>query len=67
MDNIKAEYIKTEENKYVNLKFIRWIHQTNECYKICSKTDGCSSNQTHRVCKFDNPTSYNKIDELINK
>jgi len=64
MDN-KAEYIKVEGNKYVNPKFIRWIHQTNECYKICSKSDGCASNQTLRVCKFDNPTSYNKIDELL--
>ena len=65
--NGKYDYIKAEENKYVNPKFIRWIQQTNDCYNICSKSTGCALDDTHKICKFNNPTSYNKINELINR
>lgn len=61
MDN----YIKTDENKYVNPKFIHWVKHVDECYNVCTKSNGCAMNNTHKICKLNNPTSYNKINELI--
>jgi hypothetical protein len=60
-------YIKADGNIYLNHKFIRWIKQVDECYNVCTKSDGCSTDNTHKICKINNPTSYIKINELINK
>jgi len=67
MDGKYDNYIKAERNIYVNPKFIRWIQQIDECYNICSKSTGCTLDDTHKICKVNNPSSYNKINELINR
>ena len=37
----------------------------NDCLEVCVKTDGCSirSGDTHKICKFNNPYSYNKLNK----
>ena len=60
-------YIRVEGQKYINLKLIHWIKQIDECYSICTKSTGCSDDETHKICKLNNPTSYNKINHLLNK
>ena len=60
-------YIKADGNKYVNPKFIHWIKQIDECYSVCTKSTGCYPDDTHKICKLNNPTSYTKIKDLLNK
>jgi len=62
MDN----FIKTGENKFINKNFIRWIKQVDDCYHICTKSNGCTGNgDTHTVCKKTFPTSFENIEKLI--
>lgn len=55
-DNV---YIKTDKNKIINAKQIRWITtNTNEldsCLEVCMKENGCMPNyNTHKICKLYN-------------
>jgi hypothetical protein len=65
MGNNKLEFIKTDDNAIVNVKFIRWVKQMNECMEICSKMDGCiaGNKSVLRVCKTNSPKSF----DLLNK
>lgn len=60
-------FIKAEEDKYVNTKYIRWIQEIGECYYTCSKMNGCNIENTHKICKSKLPKSYEKIQSLLNK
>ena len=67
---VKDSYIKTDNNKVINEKYIRWIHQhMNDCFEVCTRSDGCSieNGNTHKVCKFNSPTSYNKLNNLFDQ
>jgi len=58
----KNSYIKTDDNRIINEKYIRWVKKMNECLEICSKFDGCKAGvNTHQVCKLNSPDSYNKL------
>jgi hypothetical protein len=38
----------------------------NDCFEVCSKSNGCViKDQTHQVCRLNNPDSYKKIMDLI--
>ena len=64
MDNIPKEtFIKATGNKAINLKFIRWIKKMDDCIYICSMMNGCDDHNLHKVCKFDNNDSYNKLNK----
>jgi hypothetical protein len=66
MENNTNSYIKTDDNKVINEKHIRWIKKINDCMEICSKSDGCFAGKTtHRVCKLYTPDSYNKLNILF--
>jgi hypothetical protein len=58
-------YIKTDNNRIINERCITWIQKMNDCLEVCVKTDGCSirGGDTHRICKFNNPDSYNKLNK----
>lgn len=56
-------YIKTDDNKIINEKFIRWIKQMDECLMVCAKPDGCYMSNTHKICKSKNPDSYAKLNK----
>ena len=66
MENINStKYITIDDNKIINETHIRWIHQIGECYHICSKSTGCSIDNTHKICKFNNSENYNKLYEIF--
>ena len=35
-------YIKTDDNKIINEKCIRWVKKMGDCLEVCTKMDGCS-------------------------
>jgi hypothetical protein len=63
MENDKANYLKTDNNKIINEKYIRWVKKMNDCLEVCTKSTGCSEKNTHRICKFNNFDSYNKLNQ----
>ena len=67
MDNSQQPYLKTDDNKIINEKHIRWIRKINDCLEICTKSIGCNieNKDTHRICKLNNPYSYNKLNDLF--
>jgi hypothetical protein len=63
MQNNQASYLKTDDNKIINEKYIRWVKKMSDCLEVCTKSNGCNINvnNTHRICKLNNPDSYNKL------
>ena len=63
MENKKVSYIKADDNKLINEKAIIWIKKMNECLEVCTKSTGCNiqNGDTHKICKLNNPSSYNKL------
>lgn len=61
MEN-NVSYIKTDDNKVINEKYIRWVKKMNDCLEVCTKSNGCMvGRDTHKICKLYNPISYNKL------
>ena len=67
MENIQNSYIKTDHNKVINEKCIRWVKKIDECLEVCIKSNGCAIYaHTHTICKINNSDSYNKLNKLFN-
>ena len=65
MEN-KVSYIKTDDNKIINEKCIRWVKKMNDCLEVCAKSDGCSGGvDTHNICKMKNVSSYTKLNRYF--
>jgi hypothetical protein len=65
MENTQT-YIKTDNNKIINEKFIKWVEKMGECLEVCTKSIGChgkSSGDTHKICKLNNLDNYNKLNK----
>ena len=60
-------YIKADDNKVINEKAILWIKKIDECLEVCTKSTGCNiqNGDTHKICKLNNPRSYNKLNSLF--
>lgn len=60
-------YIKTDDNKIVNEKCIKWVQKMGECLEVCTKSVGCNVDakfgDTHKICKLYNLDSYNKLNK----
>jgi hypothetical protein len=59
-------YFKTDDNMIINENCIRWVKKMSDCLEVCIKTVGCNSQingDTHKICKLNNPTSYNKLNK----
>jgi hypothetical protein len=56
-------YIKTDNNRIINEKCIKWVEKMGECLEICTKLSGCAikNGDTHKICKLNNLDSYNKL------
>lgn len=61
MENDKVQYLKTDENKIINEKHIRWVKKINDCLEVCTKSTGCGDKETHKICKLNNLYSYNEL------
>lgn len=65
---METNYIKTDDNKIVNEKCIRWVKKMDECLQICTKSNGCKVDfDTHKICKLNNPNSYEKLNRFFIK
>jgi hypothetical protein len=66
MDNKKVSYIKTDDNKILNERSIRWVKKMNDCLEVCIRTYGCRVGvNTHVICESKNPESYNKLNKYF--
>ena len=67
MENNKTFYIKTDNNKIINEKYIRWVKKMSNCLEVCTKSTGCSveNKDTHRICELYNPDSYKKLNKYF--
>ncbi len=65
MEN-KTTYIKTDDNKVINEKHIRWVKKIGDCMEVCMNSSGCVLKaNTHTICKMYNLDSYNKLNKLF--
>jgi hypothetical protein len=66
-NNNNTFYIKTDDNKIINEKYIRWVQKMGDCLEVCAKSTGCDikHRDTHRICKLNNPDSYNKLNKYF--
>ena len=59
-------YLKTDDNKIINEKCIRWVKKMDECLAVCIKSDGCREGvNTHKICKLNNSHSYEKLNRFF--
>lgn len=64
---MNTEYIKTDNNKILNMTHIRWVQKMSECMEVCTKSTGCEVKcDTHRICKIYNESSYEKLNNIFN-
>jgi len=65
MDN-KVSFIKTDEERIINERCIRWVKKMDECLYICTKSPGCSYTiDMHKLCKVNNSDSYRKLNRFF--
>jgi hypothetical protein len=65
-ENAKTHFIKIDDNTIINEKGILWIKKMENCLEVCTKTTGCKLGfDTHKICKFDTPDSYNNLNVLF--
>jgi hypothetical protein len=65
MENNKTTYIKTDERKFINEKSIIWVKKMSDCLEVCVRRSGCSFMDSYKICKSNNPDSYDKVNNLI--
>ena len=64
-------WCKTDDNKIINEKCIIWVHKMSDCLEVCTKSTGYTkssscdvkSQDTHKISKFNNLDSYNKLNK----
>jgi len=57
-------YLRAEDNKILNERYIRWVKKIGDCMEVCTKSDGCYLyGNTSQICKATNPDSYNKLNK----
>lgn len=66
MNNNIVSYLKTDDSKILNEKYIIWVKKMNDCMEVCTKSNGCFlGRNTHKICKLNNLISYNKLDKYF--
>jgi hypothetical protein len=66
MKNNMIKYVKTDDNRIINENCIRWVKKMDDCLEVCIKISGCNTKyngDTHKICKLNNPDSYNKLNK----
>jgi hypothetical protein len=57
----KDTFIKVDNDKRVYRRSIIWVKKMDECLSICTKTIGCGSEDTHKLCKINNNETYSRL------
>ena len=66
MENSNSKpFIKADNDIIINMNCIRWVKKMDECLQICSKSDGCRIENTHKICKINNADSYNRLEKYF--
>jgi hypothetical protein len=65
MEESQNVYLKVDNNKVINEKYIKWIKKMGDCLEVCTKSNGCYQKDTHVICRFHTPDSYNKLNGLF--
>ena len=65
MEDNKNNYIKVDDNRVINEKYIRWVKKMDECLAVCTKSTGCYMKDTLTICKINNEDSYNKLNKYF--
>lgn len=62
-------YLRTDDNKIINEKCIRWVKKMDDCLHVCTRSNGCSieNETTHKICRIYNEHSYNKLNQHFEK
>ena len=62
---MENQYLKSDDNKIINEKAIKWVKKMSDCLEVCTKSTGCSifGVDTHRICKANNLDSYDKLNK----
>ena len=63
---IENKYIKADDNIIINENCIRWVKKMDYCLHVCSKPLGCGDTDTIKICKSNNPDSFDKLDKFFN-
>jgi hypothetical protein len=63
MENKTTTFLKTDDNIIINEAAVKWVKKMNECMNVCIKSEGCTMNHTHSICKKYNPDSYEKLNK----
>ena len=45
------DLLKIDEDKYINTSKIKWIKSDRNCHRICMRSNGCTNESVHKVCK----------------
>jgi hypothetical protein len=64
-NSLRDRFVKADNEKVINLTFVRWIKKVDECFYMCSRMDGCRDQDTHKVCKTNNSISHDKLAKLF--
>lgn len=61
-------FIKADNDVVINEKCIKWVKKMDECLSVCTKSNGCTNElrDTHKICKLNNPDSFNKLNNIFN-
>jgi len=65
-NNNSAIFYKTDDNRIINENCIRWVKKMSDCLEVCIKISGCNlyeNGDTHKICKLNNPDSYDKLNK----
>lgn len=62
-----TSFIKTDDNKLINVQQIKWIKKMNDCLEVCIKSNRCNLKigDTHTICKKYTPNSFNSFNQLF--
>jgi hypothetical protein len=67
MEQKREIYVKTDDDRILNIKSIKWIKKIEDCLELCTKKIDCSDNKsnTHKICKSNNIDSYKKLNKYF--
>ena len=65
--NSTNSYLRTDDDKIINERCIRWVKKMNECLEVCTISSGCGLKiNTHTICKTNSQSSYEKLNKNFN-
>ena len=62
--------MKNNKTQYISKQMIIEL-KMSDCLEVCIKISGCNlednkyNKDTHKICKLNNPDSYNKLNEYF--